>query len=161
MQDISERVAAALAADGTLAALLVGGVFTDYDQATDKSPVNPQETPSAYVVHPTSGVPQLQPFCLVTEQSSAPFALNPCQDQTFVLVGFYQAVGYDVIREAQARVRVVLHRQHLETDGGVGFTMHYQDSPFRSSNDPSLVVGEGNREASYETLRFFAVSDQP
>lgn len=161
MQDISDRVASELAADGALAALLVGGVYTDYDQATDKSPANPEETPSAYVKHPTAGVPQLQPFCHVTELTSTPFDSSPTQDQTFLRIGFYQAKGYDTIRQAQARARVVLDTKHFETDGGLGFTIHYLDSPFRSSRDPSLVVGEGNREASFEMLRFYTVSDQP
>ena len=92
-----ETIRALLAADGTLAGLLTGGVWA----ATE---ISRQNTPGAFDANG-----ELRPCALVKLESEGPVGPYVTSSRLFVLVMFYERSGYTAIDAAVARTYTLLH----------------------------------------------------
>jgi hypothetical protein len=107
-------IVTALTGDHTLSGLLTGGVFAVTE-------ISRQATPGAF---DTNG--EIKPCALVKLEAEAPTGPYPTSSRQYVLVLFYQLVGYDVIDPAMAQTYALLHRSKIGS-GGVWEIDHASD----------------------------------
>jgi len=99
-----ETIRGALAADGVVSALLVGGVY----EATE---ISRQLTPSAF-----DGDGEILPCALVKIEQEAqhgPYRREALSARMYAVVYVYQRAGYGVVDVALARIRTLLHGAKL------------------------------------------------
>jgi len=96
-------------ADGTIMALLTGGVHVTGE-------ISRQITPTAF-----DGSAEILPCCLIKEMDQVPTGdletTTSVSTRLRISVLFYQRSGYDVISQARARAFALLHRQRLDQAG--------------------------------------------
>lgn len=96
-----------LAADGTLSGLLTGGIYAVPE-------ITRQDTPDAFDANG-----EIEPCALVKPETEATFGpyeeAGAISARLYVVVFFYQRTGYDVVDQALARTRVLLHKEKLES----------------------------------------------
>jgi hypothetical protein len=102
-----DDVKAVLEADGTLMALLTGGVYAG-------GTINRQDTAGAF-----DGNKEIRPCALVNAESQAPAGPFKDSAREVVRVFFYERSGYDAIDQAIERVYVLLHRQKVGASGWI------------------------------------------
>jgi hypothetical protein len=139
MARLRGAVTAALEGDGTLMAILTGGVY-------DRRGISRTATPDAY-----DSRGELLPCAVVAISSDTP--IGPAQyetEQTFFNVYFYEAEGnaYAGIDAAKERVKAVLHQGTVSIDDGQVLEIRHADG-IGDSYDEILKA-----EMSY--LRFYA-----
>jgi len=135
------QVQATLAADGTLAAILTGGVY-------DRRGINRTATPAAY-----DSRGQLKPSAVVVESTQEEISTHPDAAgfvRHWFQVYYYEAEGgnYANIDAAKARTRALLHGQKIAVTDGVIHQIRFADGGPDWYDDALLA------EASYD--RFFA-----
>lgn len=159
--DVAGAVYAILQADATLGGLATGGGYhIDVLGAggPDKSPLNPEDTPSAYQL--TQGVPFLKPCYTVRTQGRQTVGLR--QFSVTVEVRAYERKGYQ-------NTRAILDRIYALLDGGSGTVVtaggkryilaHSTD--LTASLDDSVISGGGKRGASLEAATYTATGGVP
>lgn len=108
-----ETVRALLAGDGTLSAVLTGGVYGGTE-------INRQETPAAFDANG-----EILPCALVKIESEQPVGPFNTSSRQFIVVYFYQRNGRVTIDTALARVFVLLNR--IKLTAGVWQVKHAND----------------------------------
>lgn len=97
-------VLAALQADTILAAILSGGMYAETE-------ISRQNTPDAFDENL-----EIMPCALINQGSQAqagPYVESDISARLYLRVYFYQHDGYDVIGQAVARVRTLLHKAKI------------------------------------------------
>ena len=101
---MKEAIRALLEADGSLAALLIGGVYASVE-------ISRQETAAVFDANN-----EIQPCANVRLEINQPFGPYPDSAEQFFTVSLYQLADYDVIEPAVTRVYELLHRQRVGAD---------------------------------------------
>lgn len=159
--DVAGAVYARLQADATLGALATGGGYHIDKIGTggpDKSPINPEDTPSAYAL--TAGVPVLKPCYTVQTQGRQ--AMGPGQFAITVEIRTYERAGYQNTRGMLDRIFTLL-------DGGRGTVLSASGKSYilrhgtdlTTSYDDSVTTGPSKRGASLEAATYTATGAAP
>lgn len=154
---VTQALLAVLQADATLAAIVTGGIYSI--RASDKAPINENDTPNAYAELASSGgVKQLLP-CMVLSPSSGPNSEGAagCGRREWYRVGAYERSGYVNCEAALERVHVLLHDTAIALDDGRNVDVQLVDTPIRGDIDDTIETGD-DRPASYEAARYTCVT---
>lgn len=109
-------IAQVMTADAPLMALLTGGVYTDAEL-----------TPGMAAPNPFDEYGRMKPSALLRNEAVPAVGPRGRFEQPFVLVFFYDYAGYEVINQAMARAKVLLHERWL---GGSAYEVrHTDDTP--------------------------------
>lgn len=149
-------IEAAMESDGTLAAILTGGVHQVSGRA---APIDPTNTPTAYAKSAaTKYVPVLQPCAslLILSEVPGPTRLHKSAQ---VQISFYDSAGYVNTGAALERTRTVLdgsdgHGTRLVLDDGSSLHVWLIDHPVRGSTEEDIITAGDQRGASYEAARY-------
>ncbi len=134
---VRAAIAAAMAADATVAALLSGGIYSGR-----------QITPGMDAPHPFDANGLVKPSALVRMETAAADGPRGDFDRAFVVVFFYDAAGYGTIDAALDRTRQVLHGLYL---GGGAYEVSHTDDVLEQYDDALLAFMHRSR---YEAARF-------
>lgn len=130
-------IEAVLVGDGTLMAILTGGLYTAVE-------ISRQETPAAF-----DADEELLPCALLKFSTQGEFGPFADSSRLFFSVMFYERQGYVSIEAARARVYALLHRQRVTPATG-GFWEMRQSDAVLDQVDEAL-------NCSLAVSRFYAV----
>lgn len=119
MATLRAAIKAALAGDGTLAAILTGGMY-------DRRGISRTATPSAY-----NATGELMPCGVVTLETTTTHGPKEFNfERAFVVVYLYEEEGnaYAAIDPAADRIRALLHRQTVTTTPSLVWEILHTDS---------------------------------
>lgn len=102
MTDIKEAIYDRMTTDVELMTLLAGGVYRGAEIAPSMPPPRPFDA-----------VGRVQPSALVRNETSTAVGPRRRFDRQFAVIFFYDHAGYEVINEALARARAILHEQRV------------------------------------------------
>ena len=135
--NVKTAVADLLAGDGTLVALLPGGIYT-----------GPQIVPGMAAPNPFDDNGFVRPSALVRLEATATDGPGGHFDRAYVLVYFYDTGGYTAIDAAVERAREVLHRRYL---GNGAYEVRHTDDVLEQYDDAILAFMHRSR---YEVARY-------
>lgn len=155
--DIQSAIEAVLEADGTLVAILTGGVYTSRSLGTRF--LNETDTPSAYeTLDDSGGLQQLLPCCVITPSTGpTPVGAAGCSRREWVRIGCYEGEGYVNTEAALDRIHTLLHDTWVTLDSGERIHIEHVDTPWRAAEDDTVMTGT-SYPASYEAARYTVVS---
>lgn len=150
---LAESIHELLVADASYASKLPGGLYlvdepnqADVGAGAEQHPINPTDTPSAYVTV-AGGVKSLT--CCGLVMTSSETTTNMGQGRSsFVGLYFYDTVGYARTRAAREWARALLHDTKVTVGSKSVHLMHLND--LTNSGDESLIGGDGKRPPSME-----------
>lgn len=138
-------VAAVLAADATLVALLGSADCV----ITGRYPVNELDTPDAYAADAGSGVVILQPCLVVADNSEA--TVGPgggIGREQWLRLSALSANDYGRTNDIQERVHALLHDTHIPLTNGAWLHTEHVDTPIPQGDDPSVETGVGGTKGA-------------
>jgi hypothetical protein len=159
--DVAGAIFAVLQGDAALAALATGGGY-HIDKigsgGPDKSPINPEDTPTAYSL--TNGIAFLKPCYTVRTQGRNSQGL--AQFAVTVEVRVYERQGYQNTRAMLDRIYRLLDagRGTVVSSGGKGYVVTHS-TDLTGMMDDSVISGGGKRGASLEAATYTAVGGTP
>ncbi len=133
---IKDAIFQRMTADAPLLALLTGGVY----QVAELSPT--MEPPT-----PFDAVGRMRPSALVRRETSTATGPRGRFDRQFAVVFFYDHAGYEVINQALARTRAILHEQRV---GHGAYELRHVDTVDDQYDDALLAY---MHRARYELAR--------
>ena len=165
---VIEDMRARLMADDAFMALATGKVYVDFG-TTNGAPIGPKRTADAY--EKKDGQDVLKPCALVSCVDVAPSEADGggTDDgngkEEVVLLGLYQALGFDKTRAMAKRARAVFDpedrgEQFGPLDDGRYYIVRFQAMRFTGEHDDSIQSGDSSPlGVSYEAAQFRAYTD--
>lgn len=156
---LAERVHEVLSADGTLMAILTGGLYLIDEPVTpgagaEMHPINPTDTPSAYTTIAGGSVPRLKP-CGTVQTTTENTVQTGQGRRTWVWLTFYDRDGYAGTRSARERARAVLHDTVLLA-GGKNVELHHEND-LTNEAERSIIGGDGKRPVAMERSHYSGI----